>query len=73
MLFAKHEGCAVYLVTAWNDASEQTVRSISPKVILEKARELVGQGMRITIVRTATGEAVAISDLEAEIAHAQGT
>jgi hypothetical protein len=63
----------VYIITAWDEMSEHTVRSRDPQVITQKAKDLVRQGMRITITRTTTGESLTVSELESEIAHAQGS
>jgi hypothetical protein len=59
----------VYIVTAWDDDSETTVRVRDPAVALARATALASQGMKITIIRTATGEALAITELQEEADH----
>jgi hypothetical protein len=59
----------MYIVTAWDDDSETTVRARDPAIALARATALASQGMKITIIRTATGEAMAITELQAEIDH----
>ncbi len=61
----------VYIVTAWDDDSETTVRVRDPAIALARATALASQGMKITIIRTATGEALAVTDLQTEIDHAK--
>ena len=41
-------------------------------MIVQKAKELVADGMRLTIVRTSTGDSLTVHELEEEIAHAKG-
>jgi hypothetical protein len=61
----------VYIVTAWDENSETTVRARDPAIALARATVLASQGMKITIIRTATGEALAITELQAEVDHAK--
>ena len=63
----------MYIMTAWTEAAETTVRSKDPKVILERARALVADGMRISIIRTSTGETLAINEIEDEATRAGST
>ncbi len=65
-------GAAMYIVTAWDDHSETTVRARDPAIALARATALVSQGMKITIIRTATGESLAITELKEEIDRARG-
>ena len=51
-------------MTAWDDSHELIVRSINPKIIADKAKDLVSQGMRVTIVRTSSGESLTVHELE---------
>jgi hypothetical protein len=57
----------MYIVTAWN-GSEHLVRCRGPAEALDHAKELVSKGKRISIVRTSSGESVAVTDLQDEIA-----
>ena len=63
----------MYIITAWDDASEHTVRSVSPEVIVQKAKDLLQQGMRITIVRTVTGDTITVPGLKQEFADDERT
>jgi hypothetical protein len=56
----------VYIVTAWNGA-EHLVRCRDPREALDHAKEFVAKGKKVSIVRTASGEGVAVNDLQAAI------
>jgi hypothetical protein len=62
----------MYIITAWNELSEHTVRSTNAKIILDKAHEFAAQGLRLSIVRTSTGESVTVRELEEDVGRGQG-
>jgi hypothetical protein len=55
----------VYIVTAWN-GSEFLIRCPDSVEALQHARDLVSRGKKISIVRTTSGEPIAVNELEAE-------
>lgn|GEM_PF-2863634 len=57
----------MYLVTAWNETTEKHHRARDPEQALQYARKYVNQGMRVSIIHTATGQARAVNELQAEI------
>jgi hypothetical protein len=53
-----------YILTAWSDDAEMTLRTHEPAVVLKKAAELVADGWRVSFVRTDTCEVITVSELQ---------
>jgi hypothetical protein len=60
------KGRGVYIVTAWNGA-EHVVRCEDPREALDHAKEFVAKGKKVSIVKTASGEAVGVNELQAAV------
>lgn len=56
----------MFIVTAWN-GSEYLVRCPNAAEALHCAQDMVAKGKKISIVRTATGEPIAVNELQDEI------
>jgi hypothetical protein len=61
----------LYIITAWDQTRETTVRAPDASEALTMARELVNQGLRVSIVRTSDGQALAFTELQEDAEDAQ--
>ncbi len=60
----------MFIVTAWN-GSEYLVRCPNASDALRCANDLVSKGKKISIVRTDSGEPVAVNELQDEVQPAK--
>jgi len=59
-----------YILTAWNEAAEMTIRTDDAGIVAEKAEQLVAEGWRVSVVETSTGESLTVAELQQGGAHA---